>query len=114
MHGVSAVAYAVQPGADSLLLPPDADLLGEAAGIDLLAVLEAQRATGAVGEITAVPLSRHGVVQTVFLVGVGEQRPIDLRRAGATLARSARDLDSVVTSIAAGAPRTASRPSSSA
>ncbi|MFN8194399.1 MAG: leucyl aminopeptidase [Nocardioidaceae bacterium] len=104
LHGVAALAYGVTAEGGGLVLPADADVVAEASGLDLLAVLESQRATGAVGEVLSVPLSRHGRVQTLFLVGLGEQTPTDLRRAGATLARAARDADSLVTSIPALAP----------
>jgi len=104
LQGVDAVAYAVQPGTDAPLLSADADALGAEVGLDLMAVLEANRATGAVGEIASVPVSRDGGLLTVHLVGIGDGRPVDLRRAGATLARACRDTDGLATSIPAVAP----------
>ncbi|HQR25602.1 MAG TPA: leucyl aminopeptidase [Nocardioides sp.] len=104
VRGVAALAYPVFPMADSVLLGPDADALAEEIGLDLFAVLEAARATGRAGEVTQVPVARDGVVQTVLLVGVGEQEPQHLRRAGAALARATRNRESVVTSLAAGTP----------
>ena len=91
INGVSALAYGVQPGGPdgAPLVPAEADELVTAAGLDLLAVLESRGATGAVGDVVAVPLSHQGAQLTMFLVGVGEQRPADLRRAGAALARAA-------------------------
>ena len=87
------------------LLGPGGDDLAEALGIDLLAVLDDARSTGAAGEVTRLPVPLGGPEQPslrlVLLVGTGEQRPDDLRRAGAALARAGRGWTSVATSIAA-------------
>lgn len=105
--GVDVVALPVLTGEgdDGPLLGPGADELAEQLGIDLLAVLEASRATGATGEITTVPIPlgapENAELRQVLLVGVGAQRTVDLRRAGAALARAVRDRDAVATSIAA-------------
>jgi leucyl aminopeptidase len=106
INGVTALAYGVQPGGPdgAPFVPAEADEVVAGAGLDLLAVLESRGATGAVGDVVAVPVSHQGAQLTVFLVGVGEQRPTDLRRAGASLARAARGLGSVATSIPAGSP----------
>ncbi len=104
LRGVDGVAFAVYPGADELLLGVDADAWAEEAGLDVFALLTSEGATGEAGQVTAVPLVRGGSVRHTWFVGVGEQRPIDLRRAGAALARAARDRDSVATSVAATAP----------
>jgi leucyl aminopeptidase len=95
----------VLPGEDGPLVPADADTMAERSGVDLLSVLEQWGATGAVGELTLLPLEAEDGLCPVFFVGVGEQSPTDLRRAGATLARAAKDRDSLATSIPAGAPR---------
>ena len=64
--------------------------------------------TGAVGEIVEVPVPQgtdaNPALRLVLLVGVGRARPIDVRRAGAALARATRDRDAVATSIPAVAP----------
>ncbi|WP_121254946.1 leucyl aminopeptidase family protein [Nocardioides ferulae] len=106
--GVDVVALPVLPGArgddraDGLLLGPGAAEVSEALGLDLLALLEGQSATGEAGEVTAVPVApADGSLRLLLLIGVGEQRPGDLRRAGAALARAARDRAAVATSIAA-------------
>ena len=104
MRGTTALAYAVLPGDGGPVVDADADELAEAGGVDLLGALEQCGATGAVGEVTVLPLTMDGRPAPVFFVGVGEQRPADLRRAGATLARAAKDQDSVATSIPAAAP----------
>ena len=107
VSGVDVVALPVLPAgeAGSLLLGPGADDLGRSLGLDLLDVLEAQQATGKTGEITTYPVplgtDTNPTLRTVLLVGVGDQTPRDLRRAGAALARAVRDRTSVATSIPA-------------
>jgi len=110
--GVDTVAVPVLPGlADDetgvLLGPGTADLI-EATGIDLLGVAELRGMTGAVGEVVEVPVpqgtSTNSALRLVLLVGVGAARPVDLRRAGAALARAVRDRASVATSIPGVAP----------
>jgi leucyl aminopeptidase len=100
--GVEAVALPVLPAGagEAPLLGPGGDQLAESLSVDLLAVLEAQQATGKVGEITScpVPVDDDRAV-LVLLVGVGEQTPDDLRRAGAAVARAVRDRRSLATSV---------------
>ncbi len=100
-------AFPVLPDPDGLLLGPGADGASEALGVDLLAALEAARATGRAGEVTSIPVAsvdRDGDVSLVLLVGVGDGSVADFRRAGAALARATKDRVSVVTSLAAIAP----------
>jgi leucyl aminopeptidase len=112
IRGAESVALPVLPGTDGeagqVLLGPGADEVAEQLGLDLFALLELDGATGKAGEITshAVPLGSpdNDALRWVHLVGVGDQRPDDLRRAGAALARSTRDRSSVATSIPAIAP----------
>ena len=95
------------PATDGPLLGPGADEASELLGTDLLAALDAARATGRTGEVTTVPvagLPSADDVSVVLLVGVGEASVTDFRRAGAALARATKDRVSVVTSIAAIAP----------
>ena len=97
-------AFPVLPGEGGTpLLGPGAGDAADALGVDLLAALEAVRATGKTGEVTTVPVSGEDV-SLVLLVGVGEQSVTDFRRAGAALARATKDRASVVTSLAAIAP----------
>ncbi len=88
-----------------MLLGPGAEELADALGVDLLGVLEAERATGKTGEVTTYPvplgIPDNPALRLVLLVGVGDQAPRDLRRAGAALARAVRDRSSVATSVAA-------------
>ncbi len=93
------------PEGGSLLLGPGAEELGDAMGVDLLGILDAEKATGKTGEITACPvpvgIPGNPSLRLVQLVGIGEQTPRDLRRAGAALARACRDRTAVATSVAA-------------
>ena len=76
----------------SLLLGPGAEELADALGVDLLGVLEPEKATGKAGEVTTCPvplgIADNPALRLVLLVGVGDQTPRDLRRAGAALARA--------------------------
>ncbi|MQW75741.1 leucyl aminopeptidase [Nocardioides sp. dk4132] len=107
VRGVDVVAVPVLPadGAGSVLLGPGAEELATLLGVDLLALLEGERATGAAGEVTALPVAPGGPdnpeLRLVLLVGVGAARPADLRRAGAELARAVRRRDAVATSVPA-------------
>jgi leucyl aminopeptidase len=112
IRGVEAVALPVLPGDDAagslVLLEPVTEEITHQLGVDAFALLELDRATGKTGEITSYPVplgtADNPDLRWVHFVGVGDQRPDDLRRAGATLARATRDRSSVATSIPAGAP----------
>ncbi|CAN5258308.1 hypothetical protein BH24ACT10_BH24ACT10_04880 [soil metagenome] len=67
---------------------PAGVLPGAAAAVDLEALLERESAKGGAGELVAVPVD--GAVR-VLLLGVGAATPADLRKAGAALARRAKD-----------------------
>jgi leucyl aminopeptidase len=120
--GAEVVALPVLPAAEpdtegALVLGPGAAALGEAlsgAGIDLLDVLDAERATGKAGEVVSfvVPGGVPGnkSLRRVLLVGVGAQRPADFRRAGAALARATRDVSTLATTIPALEPDVAIEP----
>ncbi len=119
LPGVEVLALPVLPGppdgveeGSSLLGPllgPGAAEVGDQLGADLLALLELARATGRAGEVTSLPVPLGGPgndeLRLVLLVGVGAQRPQDFRRAGAALARAARDRTSVATTVAALSPQ---------
>ena len=115
------LAFPTLPGPDgTLLLGPGADEAGRALGIDLLDALDAlgygpdspgspgspdapdaAGRAGTAGEVAVVPVLGHESVRRVLLVGLGEQRPEDFRRAGAALARATRGVDAVATSVPA-------------
>ncbi|MBS2936915.1 leucyl aminopeptidase family protein [Nocardioides sp. J2M5] len=104
--GAEVWAFPVVADEAGPLLGPGAEEASEALGLDLLAALEASRATGRAGEVTTVPVAAlpDDGVGLVLLVGVGEGSVTDFRRAGAALARATKDRASVVTSLAAIAP----------
>jgi leucyl aminopeptidase len=110
-------------GADVLAVPvddrgggtgPEPDLRAyEAAtayGVDLAAVLRAERVRGQAGEVVRVPVAApEGLPGRLLLVGTGAGRPADLRKAGAALARACRGRRRVATTIGAGAAADAVR-----
>ncbi len=103
--GAEVWAFPVLPDPDGLLLGPGADEASDVLGLDLLAALDAARATGRTGEVTAVPVAGPADnASLVLLVGVGDGTVTDFRRAGAALARATKDRASVVTTLAAIAP----------
>jgi leucyl aminopeptidase len=101
--GVEVIALPVLTGEDSALLGPGAAGVAEALDLDLLEVADVHGVTGKVGQVASVPVPRgipaNRDLRLVLLVGVGEGRPVDVRRAGAALAREVRDRDVVATSI---------------
>jgi len=112
LAGVDVVAVPVLPadpesseGGGTVLLGPGGGELGDAIGVDLLDVLEVQRATGKAGEVTRVPApvgtEANAALRLVLLVGVGAQTNTDLRRAGAALAREVLDRSVLASSVAA-------------
>ncbi|MDT0184278.1 leucyl aminopeptidase family protein [Microbacterium sp. ARD31] len=103
--GAEVWAFPVLPDPDGLVLGPGADEASEVLGLDLLAALDAARATGRAGEVTTVPVAGPAeAASLVLLVGVGDGTVTDFRRAGAALARATKDRASVVTTLAAIAP----------
>ncbi len=105
------IALPVLPGTTdgaAPLLGPGAAALEEALGTDLLGVLEVDRAEGRTGEVVqlATPSGIPGnpKLRLVLLAGLGDQRPTDFRRAGAVVARAARDRGTLATSIPALSP----------
>ena len=79
---MEVVALPVLPGSGeggSVLLGPGADEVADELGVDLLGVLEAERATGEAGEVTICPVPLGGAgdpaLRLVLLVGVGEAVP---------------------------------------
>ena len=101
-----AVAVPFQRDGDDLVLGPGAAELLDELDADLIGLLEHKEAKGKAGEVVEhVVLDASGLtatgLQVVYLVGVGDGRPSDLRRAGAALARKARGRTTVATSLAA-------------
>lgn len=98
VSGVEVVALPVIASDEGLELGPGAAALQDDLDLDLFGVLEQARATGAAGEVTALPVSGIGP-SLVLLVGVGAGTGADLRRAGAAVARRCLDLPAVATSV---------------
>ena len=112
IQGVEVLALPVLPAdggeTPSVLLGPGGDEVADLLGTDLLAVLEQHPATGKAGEVVTVPVPTgapgNDALRWVLLVGLGEQRVDDFRRAGAALARATQDRVSLATSVPALAP----------
>ena len=100
---VIAVPF-LRDGDDLVLGPGAAELLDEL-DVDLLGLLEHHQAKGAAGEVVEHPVldaaGPSSALEVVYLVGVGDARPSDFRRAGAALARKARGRSVVATSVGA-------------
>jgi len=113
---VDVIALPVLPGEDdgSPLLGPGADEVGDLVGVDLLALLESERASGRAGEVTAMPVplgtSDNAALRLVLLIGLGAAGADDFRRAGAALARATQDRSAVATTIAAVEPEVGLEP----
>ncbi len=102
------LALPVTPGPDGgvpLLGTEDTTALAALAGIDIdpLSLLERHGATGAAGEVVTHALPGEEP-DWLVLLGVGDQTPADLRRAGAALARATTGRGTVRTHAAASGP----------
>jgi leucyl aminopeptidase len=91
-----AVAIPVFPGDDAPWIGPGGPEL--AGSVDLFAALDVAKAKGKTGEVVVVPGPGEG---RTLLVGVGDGTTRDYRRAGAALARRARGLGRVVSTVTA-------------
>ncbi|MGD9961052.1 leucyl aminopeptidase family protein [Nocardioides sp.] len=103
LRGVEALAVPVLPG-EPLTLGPGAGELLDLLDLDGFALLEHHAATGAAGEVTTHPVLGRDDLALVAFVGVGDQTPADLRRAGAALARAMTGRASVATTVASVVP----------
>jgi leucyl aminopeptidase len=116
LAGVDVIALPVLPGEDdgAPLLGPGADEVGDLLGVDLLALLEAERASGKAGEVTALPVPlgapENAELRLVLLIGLGGAGADDFRRAGAALARATQDRAAVATTIPAVEPQVGLEP----
>jgi leucyl aminopeptidase len=103
--GAQVVAVPFERSGEDLVLGPGAPELLDRLVVDLLELLARQDASGKAGEVVEhVVLDAPEEAQeleSVLLVGVGQARPSDLRRAGAALARRVRGRRRVATSVAA-------------
>jgi leucyl aminopeptidase len=106
---VLAVTVARPDGADSPV-PDDAARVAAARyGVDLDAVLAAEKVRGRAGEVVRVPVLREDLPRRLLLVGTGAGGVTDLRRAGAALGRAGRGTDRVVTSLGSGSGEAGTR-----
>ncbi|HTW18662.1 MAG TPA: leucyl aminopeptidase [Mycobacteriales bacterium] len=94
-----AVAVAGRSGGAYRLGRGAAEL--RALGIDAVAALKAEKATGRAGEVTVIPVRRDGL-DLVLLAGIGDGSPAALRKAAAAVARRAKDSKSLATTIVDG------------
>ncbi|MDX6274591.1 MAG: leucyl aminopeptidase [Frankiales bacterium] len=92
------LAVALSPGEEGPALEPEARTVAAALGLDLDAAVRRDKATGKAGEAIAVPAGER----TFHLIGVGDGSARSLRAAGAALARAAKGVSEVATSIVAG------------
>ncbi|MEP6666390.1 MAG: leucyl aminopeptidase family protein [Nocardioidaceae bacterium] len=70
-------------------------------GIDPFALLDRAKAKGRGGDVVSLEVFGTGAVEQILLVGLGEERSVDYRRAGASVARAARTRGPAATSIGA-------------
>jgi leucyl aminopeptidase len=104
LSGVEAVAYPYRCDDGRPVLGPGGDAAADVLGLDLVGLLESRRVKGTGGEVVTVPVT--GVrgassLRLVVLVGLGDARREDFRRAGAALARETRDHETLATTVAA-------------
>jgi leucyl aminopeptidase len=84
--------YTVGLGADQALASLD---------VDAFALLDRAKARGTGGSVVTHEIFGHATIERVVLVGLGDQSPRDLRRAGAAVARAARDRGPAATTLGA-------------
>lgn len=109
---VAAVAAPLLGSAETLALPlipgkrgrPDVGAGAEVLRtlrIDIAATLKAEKASGRAGEVVTVPVGRRGV-DSILLLGVGDESHRSLRKAAAALVRKASASKSVATTLSTG------------
>nr|MDQ3611995.1 leucyl aminopeptidase [Actinomycetota bacterium] len=105
----SVVLAADPPPAAVLAVPTQpsdggARLIGDGPpelAVDVDVLLSREAAKGEAGEIIAVPVPGPGPLERVLLVGLGDGSPPALRKAGAALARRAKDAVSLTVDLRA-------------
>nr|WP_269809596.1 leucyl aminopeptidase [Kineosporia rhizophila] len=97
------VAVSVRKAADAVVADRHGDQVAAAYGVNLTAVIAAERVKGSAGEIVRVPvMAPSGLPGRFVLVGIGAGTPQDLRRAAAALGRAARGRRHVMTTLGDG------------
>ena len=71
----------------------------DALGVDLFGALERESASGRAGQVVSVPASGDRGVERVVLVGVGDGSAAMYRRAGAAVARAARGVGRLASTV---------------
>ncbi|MCW2616623.1 MAG: Leucyl aminopeptidase, partial [Frankiales bacterium] len=99
-----ALVLAALPPASAVRAVPttkgeDGALLAGSPPVDVAAALARESAKGGAGEV--VSASGEGALEKVLLFGTGEGSPADLRKAGAALARKAKDAEALVVDLRA-------------
>ncbi|HET9657057.1 MAG TPA: leucyl aminopeptidase family protein [Kineosporiaceae bacterium] len=102
--GADVLAVPVWAGTGGSPAPDDSAVEALTAyGTDPAAVVATERVKGRPGEVVRVPVQAPaGLPARLLLVGVGQGRSADLRRAAAALARAVRGRDRLATTIGAG------------
>ena len=100
-----AVAVPLSPGTDGATVGRG----GKELDLDLAAFLTRAKAKGEAGEVHLLPVVGEEPPHAVLLIGVGDGSPKALRKAGAALARRAKDYATVATTVAHGANATGLR-----
>ena len=96
---VVAVPVLAADGDDELSLGPGAATLEELLGLDLMALLDHQGATGKAGELVTQPVLGHPQFHSVVCVGLGSGSSSELRAAGSALARVVKDRELLATTL---------------
>ncbi|RZS87248.1 leucyl aminopeptidase [Motilibacter rhizosphaerae] len=99
--GAQVVAVALRSGDGSPVAGPEASAVAAAGGADVDAALARAQARGSAGEVVDLPLTGGGP-ERLLIVGTGGATPLELRRAGAALARRAA-APTLATTLVAGA-----------
>jgi leucyl aminopeptidase len=94
------VAAWVRHGTGEPVAGAFARLVADRYGVDLTAVMVAEKVSGRPGEVVRVPVpAAAGLPGRFLLLGIGAGRPADLRRAGAALGRAGRGRQAVLAGI---------------
>ncbi|MFP5333692.1 MAG: leucyl aminopeptidase family protein [Actinomycetes bacterium] len=103
-HDADVLAVPLSPSADGPLPGPGTAEAAAAYRLDLASVVEQAGASGSAGAVATVPVTADdGLPSRLLLVGTGDGSPVDLRRAGAALARATRGRERLATPAVAGA-----------
>jgi leucyl aminopeptidase len=98
--GAKVQAIGFSRAGDELTVGVGAETAVSSLGLDVFALLDRAHASGKAGEVVTHELfDREDGPETVVLVGLGEQRSQDFRRAGAALTRAASGRGTAATTL---------------